>query len=102
MASSGGGNSLGRLHPAPVLGVTGTGGAGNEFTQRVNVSAFEKWGVMPRMLRGAKDRDLSVELFGLNLPSPLLMSPVGVIGLCAADGHGDLATARASARSRTS
>jgi lactate 2-monooxygenase len=42
-------------------------------------------------------RDLSVELFGLSLPSPLMMAPIGVIGLCAQDGHGDLATARAAA-----
>jgi lactate 2-monooxygenase len=34
----------------------------------------------------------------LRLPSPLFMAPIGVIGLCAQDGHGDLATARASAR----
>ncbi len=27
-----------------------------------------------------------------------MMAPVGVIGLCAQDGHGDLATARAAAR----
>ena len=37
-------------------------------------------------------------LLGLELPTPLLLAPVGVIGLCAQDGHGDLATARASAR----
>src|ERR1022692_2685394 len=43
-------------------------------------------------------RDMSIELFGLALPSPLFMAPVGVIGLCAQDGHGDLATARAAAR----
>ena len=30
----------------------------------------------------------------------LLMAPIGVIGLCAQDGHGDLATAEAAARSR--
>jgi len=41
---------------------------------------------------------LSVDLFGMRLPSPLLMAPVGVLGLCAQDGHGDLATARAAAR----
>lgn len=74
------------------------GGAGDERTQRVNVTAFERWGLMPRMFIGANDRDLSVQLFGLNLPSPILMAPVGVIGLCAQDGHGDLATARAAAR----
>ncbi|WP_030904437.1 alpha-hydroxy-acid oxidizing protein [Streptomyces sp. NRRL F-5126] len=74
------------------------GGAGDERTQRANVSAFGRWGLMPRMFVGAKERDLSVELFGMRLPSPLLMAPIGVIGLCAQDGHGDLATARAAAR----
>jgi lactate 2-monooxygenase len=73
------------------------GGCGDEATQRTNVAAFDKWGLMPRMFVGAKQRDLSVELFGMKLPSPLFMSPIGVIGLCAQDGHGDLATARAAA-----
>lgn len=50
------------------------------------------------MLVGATQRQLSVELFGHTLPSPLFMAPVGVVGLCAQDGHGDLATARAAAR----
>ncbi|RPE44095.1 isopentenyl diphosphate isomerase/L-lactate dehydrogenase-like FMN-dependent dehydrogenase [Streptomyces sp. Ag109_O5-1] len=74
------------------------GGAGDERTQRANVSAFERWGLVPRMLVGATDRDLSVDLFGMRLASPLFMAPVGVIGLCAQDGHGDLAVARAAAR----
>ncbi|MET9494744.1 alpha-hydroxy-acid oxidizing protein [Streptomyces sp. NPDC006552] len=74
------------------------GGAGDEHTQRANVRAFERYGLVPRMMVGAAQRDLSVELFGLRLPSPLFMAPVGVIGLCAQDGHGDLATARAAAR----
>jgi len=73
------------------------GGAGNEHTQRVNVTAFDRYGLIPRMLSGAAERDLSIELFGLKLPTPLLLAPVGVIGLCAQDGHGDLATARAAA-----
>jgi lactate 2-monooxygenase len=76
------------------------GGAGTEHTQRANVSAFRHWGLMPRMLVGATKRDLSVELFGRTLPSPLFMVPIGVIGLCAQDGHGDLATAAAAARMR--
>jgi lactate 2-monooxygenase len=74
------------------------GGAGDERTQRVNREAFDRWGLMPRMFVGATERDLSVEMFGLTLPSPLFMAPIGVIGLCAQDGHGDLATARAAAR----
>jgi lactate 2-monooxygenase len=74
------------------------GGAGDERTQRVNADAFQRWGLMPRMFVGAAQRDLSVDLFGLRLPSPLFMAPIGVIGICAQDGHGDLATARAAAR----
>lgn len=74
------------------------GGAGDERTQRVNATAFENWGVMPRMFVGAAERDLTVDFLGLSLPSPVMMAPVGVIGLCAQDGHGDLATARAAAR----
>lgn len=73
------------------------GGAGDEGTQDGNVTAFDAWGLMPRMLAGAAQRDLSVELFGRRLPTPLLLAPVGVIGLCAPDGHGDLVTARAAA-----
>ncbi|MGW3569432.1 alpha-hydroxy-acid oxidizing protein [Streptomyces sp. NPDC000941] len=74
------------------------GGAGNEYTQRANVTAFEQWGLIPRMMVSPTQRDLSVDLFGMRLPTPLLMAPVGVVGLCAQDGHGDLATARAAAR----
>jgi lactate 2-monooxygenase len=74
------------------------GGAGDEHTQRANARAFNRWGLVPRRFVGAKDRDLSVELFGMTLPSPVFMAPIGVIGLCAQDGHGDLATARAAAR----
>jgi lactate 2-monooxygenase len=73
------------------------GGAGNEHTQRSNVSAFDRWGLVPRMLVGTAVRNLSVELFGHSLTSPLLLAPIGVIGLCARDGHGDIATAKAAA-----
>jgi lactate 2-monooxygenase len=73
------------------------GGAGDERTQDANVAAFGRWGLYPRMLVGATRRDLSVELFGMKLQSPLLMAPIGVTGLCAQDGHGDLAAAEAAA-----
>lgn len=73
------------------------GGAGDEHTQDANVAAFEKYALIPRMLSGAAERDLSIELFGMKLPTPLLLAPVGVIGLCDPGGHGDQATARASA-----
>lgn len=82
---------------APSLVSYVAGGAGDEATQRANVDAFARWGLYPRMFVGARERDLSVELFGRTWPAPLFMAPVGVIGLCAQDGHGDLATARAAA-----
>ena len=74
------------------------GGCGDEHTQRLNVSAFRNWGIVPRMLNGAYERDLSVSLLGMELPTPLLMSPIGVIGICAQDFHGDLQVAEAAAQ----
>ncbi|MFB1296824.1 lactate 2-monooxygenase [Mycobacterium sp. pW049] len=74
------------------------GGSGDENTQRANRTAFDRWGLMPRMMVGAKERDLTVDLFGLTLPSPVFMAPIGVAGICSQSGHGDLEAARASAR----
>ena len=82
--------------PPSVLGYV-QGGCGDEFTQNNNAGAFRHWGMTPRMMVDCSKRDLSVELFGMRLPSPIFMAPVGVIGICTQDGHGDLAAARASA-----
>jgi lactate 2-monooxygenase len=49
------------------------------------------------MLRARTERDLSVDLFGTTCPTPVFLAPIGVLGICTQDGHGDLATARASA-----
>ncbi|MEH3158596.1 MAG: alpha-hydroxy-acid oxidizing protein [Sphingomonas taxi] len=73
------------------------GGCGDEYTQDHNAAAFRHWGMTPRMMVDCTTRDLSVELFGLTLPSPVFMAPIGVTGLCTQDGHGDLAAARAAA-----
>lgn len=73
------------------------GGCGDEATQRANVEVFSRWALIPRMLTESSERDLSINLFGQNLPTPLLMAPVGVLGLCTRDGHGDIAAAKVSA-----
>lgn len=73
------------------------GGCGDEFTQRDNAAAFHRWGMVPRMMVDTSERDLSVQLFGLTLPSPIFMAPIGVTGLMTQDQHGDLAAARAAA-----
>lgn len=74
------------------------GAAGDEHTQRLNVDAFKQWGLYPRMLVAPEDRDMSINLFGIDFPSPIFMAPIGVLGPCAQDGHGDLACAEASVR----
>jgi lactate 2-monooxygenase len=74
------------------------GGAGDEHTQRANREAFDRWGLYPRMGIAPTDRDLSVNLLGVSLPSPVFMAPIGVLGPCVQDGHGDLACAEASVR----
>src|SRR5579863_984466 len=67
------------------------GGAGGEDTMRANREAFYRWRIVPRMLRDVSQRDLSVELFGLQLPSPVILGPVGVQGIL--HGEGEVATA---------
>ncbi|WP_141013411.1 alpha-hydroxy-acid oxidizing protein [Nocardioides sambongensis] len=88
-------NALAALPPE--LRTYVAGGAGDESTQRANVEAFSRYALVPRMLRASAERDLSVELFGRRLESPLLMAPVGVIGLCTPDQHGDVHAAEVAA-----
>jgi lactate 2-monooxygenase len=71
------------------------GGAGLESTMKANRAAFERVRIVPRMLRGAERRDLTVELFGRTLPAPLLLAPIGVLEM--AHREADVAAARAAA-----
>ncbi len=64
------------------------GGAGDEHTQRSNRTAFDHWGLVPRMLRARTERDLSLDLFGMALPTPVFLSPIGVVGICTVSTHG--------------
>jgi lactate 2-monooxygenase len=69
-------------------------GAGGEATMRANRAAFDRWRIVPRMLRDVSERDTSVELFGRRLPGPFLTAPIGVLELAHDDA--DLAVARAA------
>lgn len=71
------------------------GGAGGEDTVRANREAFYRRRIVPRMLRDVSQRDLSVELFGVQLLAPVILGPVGVQGILHAEG--ELASARAAA-----
>lgn len=88
-------NALAALPPE--LRTYVAGGAGDETTQRANVEAFARHALVPRMFRASPERDLSVELFGRTLASPLLLAPVGVVGLCTPDQHGDIHAAEVAA-----
>lgn len=73
-----------------------SGSAGGEETARANREAFDRWRLVPRMLRGIPaQRDLSTSVLGLPLPAPVLLGPVGVLSIVHADA--ELAVARASA-----
>ncbi len=71
------------------------GGAGLESTVISNRSDFESCKIVPRMLRDMSGRDTSITLFGQQLPSPLLLSPVGVLEMV--HPQADLAVGRAAA-----
>ncbi|WP_252258291.1 alpha-hydroxy-acid oxidizing protein [Erythrobacter aurantius] len=88
-----------RAHEAlgPMLTNYVAGGCGDEHTQDTNASAFHHWGMVPRMMVDCSTRDLSIDLFGMKLPTPLFMAPIGLNGEATQDRHGDLAAARASA-----
>ena len=72
------------------------GGAGAEATMQANRNAFDRWKIVPRMLRDVSVRDTSIELFGQKLPAPLLFAPVGVLEMV--HPKADLAVAHAAAR----
>jgi lactate 2-monooxygenase len=74
-------------------------GAGNERTLAANRAAFDRWRIVPRMLRDVSVRDTSVELFGRRLESPFLLAPIGVLELAHRDA--DLAVARAARETQT-
>lgn len=72
------------------------GGAGSEATLRANRMAFERWKIVPQMLTNVENRDTGIELFGQKLPSPVLLSPVGVLQMVHPEA--DVAVAKAAAR----
>jgi lactate 2-monooxygenase len=71
------------------------GGAGAEETMRENRAAFERWRIVPRMLRDVSTRDTAVELLGTRLPSPFVLCPIGVLEMAHRDA--DVAVGRAAA-----
>ncbi len=72
------------------------GGAGSGRTMEANRRDFDRWRIVPRMLRDVGERDTGCELFGRRLATPFVLSPIGVLEMV--DRKADLAVARAARR----
>lgn len=70
------------------------GGAGLESTTSANRSDFERWRIVPRMLRNVEERSTEVDFFGKKIPAPLFLAPIGVLEM--AHPVADLGVAQAA------
>ncbi|KAN0062487.1 hypothetical protein ACQY0O_005018 [Thecaphora frezii] len=73
------------------------GSASSESTARANRAEFERWKIVPHMLRSTSlaNFNSSVHLFGRRYPTPLIVAPIGVQAQLHASA--DIATASAAA-----
>jgi lactate 2-monooxygenase len=71
------------------------GGAGAERTMQANLQAFERWKIVPRMLRDVSERALGTSVLGTPMPAPVMLAPVGVQSIVHPDA--ELAASRAAA-----
>jgi lactate 2-monooxygenase len=76
-----------------------SGSAGTEDTYRANREAFDRWRILPRMLRGIPaERDLTTTLLYTTSPAPVLLGPVGVLSIVHPDAERAVARAAAALR----
>ncbi|MEP3639828.1 MAG: alpha-hydroxy acid oxidase [Paracoccaceae bacterium] len=72
-------------------------GTGTEATTARNRTALDKIGFTPSILHGEFEPDLSVSLFGQNLPLPFGIAPIGMSGLIWPNAEQQLAATAAQA-----
>ena len=51
------------------------GGSGDEVTLRGNRAAFDRWRLLPRVLRGVHDVSTSTSVLGQDISLPVLIVP---------------------------
>jgi lactate 2-monooxygenase len=71
------------------------GGAGAERTMHANLQAFERWAIVPRMLRDVSVRGVSTSLLGTAMAAPVMLAPIGVQSIIHPEA--ELAAGRAAA-----
>jgi 4-hydroxymandelate oxidase len=75
------------------------GGSGDEWTLRESRVAWNRWQLLPRMLRGVANRGMATTVLGTPVSMPILVPPMGFHGLCHLEA--EEATARATAAEGT-
>ena len=70
------------------------GGSGDEVTLRGNRAAFDRWRLLPRVLRGLHDVSTATSVLGQDIALPVLIAPSSLHRLC--HDEGERATARAA------
>ncbi|WP_299416725.1 alpha-hydroxy acid oxidase [uncultured Sulfitobacter sp.] len=70
-------------------------GTGDEATKARNRAALDRIGMMPSVLHGEFEPDLTTKLLGADLPLPFGIAPIGMSGLMWPDAEGHLARAAA-------
>jgi 4-hydroxymandelate oxidase len=71
-------------------------GSDDQVTLRDNRTAFQRMRLRPRMMRGVRQRTMQTTVLGEAWPAPLMIAPMGFMGMAHPDG--ELAMARAAAR----
>ncbi|SFR20135.1 alpha-hydroxy acid oxidase [Poseidonocella sedimentorum] len=75
-----------RRLPGPIFNYI-DGAADDEVTYRHNTASFDRLDLMPKILRGAAEMDLSVEVMGQKLDLPFYLSPTALQRLFHRDGE---------------
>jgi 4-hydroxymandelate oxidase len=70
------------------------GGSGDEVTLHGNRAAFDRWRLLPRVLRGLKEVSTATSVLGQDITLPVLIAPSSLHRLC--HDEGERATARAA------
>ena len=71
-----------------------SGGSGDEVTLRANRAAFDRWRLLPRVMRGLREASTATTVLGQGIALPVLIAPSGRHRLC--HDEGERATARAA------
>src|SRR5215213_7189743 len=71
-----------------------SGGSCDEVTLRANRGAFDRWRLLPRVLRGLREVSTATTVLGQDVVLPVLIAPSGMHRLV--HDEGELATVRAA------